>query len=282
MKRKGGKVKKMAEKINFHKYKYTFMLYLVRYTTKYDEVRYIFATQNAIKMPIKQVFDENGCETVEESDILVVNSDSGTKTYRLLGVIQRDTREEVVELLERYGNERRLSVIYEREDGLYLIQTLNNAKTSLINDLVRHPSDVPVVKPAPLRNVKIKDKKDLTPEDDWFIEREDTPECKAMTTKEITDIINTDLFLETFAAALRKTEYKTCGGSFRAFYSTLCKLVISTERYFNRIQYVLDNSGTEFSVQGYAYLTYEDPSFIMKLYQYAKTLLELKGLENSI
>ena len=203
----------MKEFIDFNAYKYTYILYLVSYKTIKDTASFILAK----KTPI--IF--NPAE--EKSGIKVVITKNS----------------EITDCLERYGNEKGLSVVYEHDDGFYLIQTLNiiNAfNTRSCNDLITHQIPINGVDPEPLRHVKVEEKEEETNEDESL--------DFGITTEEIRKIVCSENFIrragENYACLIRN--FNTCHRPvdllFNSFYITFCDLVISSPKYLKRLKYL--------------------------------------------
>lgn len=228
----------MKEFIDFNAYEYTYILYLVSYKTIKDTASFILAK----KTPI--IF--NPAE--EKSGIKVIITKNSEKTYKLLGVIQRNSKEEITDCLERYGNEKGLSVVYEHDDGFYLIQTLNiiNAfNTRPCNDLIAHQIPINGVEPEPLRHVKVEEKEEESNKDESL--------DFGITIEEIRKIVCSENFIrrarENYACLIRS--FNTCHRPvdllFNSFYITFCDMVISSPEYLKRLKYLrLDTKYCDF------------------------------------
>lgn len=223
----------MKEFIDFNAYEYTYILYLVSYKTIKDTASFILAK----KTPI--IF--NPAE--EKNGIKVVITKNSEKTYKLLGVIQRNSKEEITDCLERYGNEKGLSVVYEHDDGFYLIQTLNilNAfNTRSCNDLITHQIPINGVDPEPLRHIKVHEKEEETNEDKRL--------NSCITAEKIREIVCSENFIrrakENYACLIRS--FNTCHRPvdllFNSFYITFCDMVVSLPGYLNRLKYLIPNT----------------------------------------
>lgn len=274
----------MKEFIDFNAYEYTYILYLVSYKTIKDTASFILAK----KTPI--IF--NPAE--EKSGIKVVITKNSEKTYKLLGVIQRNSKEEITDCLECYGNEKGLSVVYEHDDGFYLIQTLNNLNafnTRSCNDLIVHQIPINGVDPEPLRHVKVEEKEEESNENESL--------DFGITTEEIRKIVCSENFIrrarENYACLIRSFNicHRPVDLLFNSFYTTFCDMVVSSPKYLKRLKYlrfdtkycdfvcsdnleiidVINNNETledlrkEHKMMFYnMYRTYESLSFIISLY----------------
>lgn len=274
----------MKEFIDFNAYEYTYILYLVSYKTIKDTASFILAK----KTPI--IF--NPAE--EKNGIKVVITKNSEKTYKLLGVIQRNSKEEITDCLECYGNEKGLSVVYEHDDGFYLIQTLNNLNafnTRSCNDLIVHQIPINGVDPEPLRHVKVEEKEEESNENESL--------DFGITTEEIRKIVCSENFIrrarENYACLIRSFNicHRPVDLLFNSFYTTFCDMVVSSPKYLKRLKYlrfdtkycdfvcsdnleiidVINNNETledlrkEHKMMFYnMYRTYESLSFIISLY----------------
>lgn len=129
----------------------SYYVYLVRYGTEWDAVRYIHAYKMPLGVDKRDVLSGKSYEIPQN---LILIEKNLVKSYKFISVLSCSSRREFVGELFDLGRKYDVSVAYEREDGMYGIQTVGNFKERMVNTL-RRSDGVPAVVPQPLHDYKL-------------------------------------------------------------------------------------------------------------------------------
>ena len=134
-----------------------FYLYKVKFVSQNDEIEYFQALREPKSIDNKLVGREPELEKHK----------SGLFVWTYWGNLSGVSDAEIYGQFDQIVAEHKLSLAYERDGALYLIQSVEQKRTELLNDIISHQTNLSGVEPQPLKHVKIKDieKPEPLPED---------------------------------------------------------------------------------------------------------------------
>lgn len=124
-----------------------FYLYKVKFVSQNDEIEYFQALREPKSINNKFVGREPELEKHK----------SGVFVWSFWGCIEGASDAEIFGSFDQIVAEHKLSLAYERDGALYLIQSVEQKRTELLNDVIFHQTNLGGVEPQPLKHIKIKD-----------------------------------------------------------------------------------------------------------------------------
>lgn len=157
-----------------------FYLYKVNFLSQNDTIEYFQALREPKLINNKYVGSDPEIESVK----------NGMFVWKFWSCIKGTSDAEIYGAFDQIVAEHKLSLAYERDGGLWLIQSVEQKRTELLNDVIFHQTNLSNVEPQPLKHVKIKDieKEEPLPED---------PEVSHFTLDDLYKIVTSEEFLGT-------------------------------------------------------------------------------------
>lgn len=157
-----------------------FYLYKVKFVSQNDEIEYFQALREPKSIDGSFVGQEPELEKHK----------SGLFVWTYWGKVRGVSDAEIYGLFDQIVAEHKLSLAYEKDDALYLIQSVEQKRTELLNDVIFHQTKPGCTEPQPLKHVKIKDieKPEPLPED---------PSVLQYTLDNLYEIVTSEEFLAT-------------------------------------------------------------------------------------
>jgi hypothetical protein len=130
-----------------------FYLYKVKFVSQNDEIEYFQALREPKTINNEFVGQEPELEKHK----------NGMFVWTYWGNIKGVSDAEIYGQFDQIVAEHKLSLAYERDDALYLIQSVEQKRTELLNDVIFHQTKLSSTEPQPLKHVKIKDIEESEP-----------------------------------------------------------------------------------------------------------------------
>lgn len=157
-----------------------FYLYKVKFVSQNDEIEYFQALREPKSIDNRFVGQEPKLEKHK----------NGVFVWRYWGCIEGTSDAEIFGSFDQIVAEHKLSLAYEKDDALYLIQSVEQKRTELLNDVIFHQTKPGSTEPQPLKHIKIKEfeKEEPLPED---------PSVLQYTLDNLYEIVTSEEFLAT-------------------------------------------------------------------------------------